>query len=102
MENAVYAFQIEGTPVECKAFGHGHINFTLRVRTDTGAEYVLQRINQYVFKDPVRLMANVGSVTAYLKERSATPGPRFIFCRRRMGSSTMWTRRGNTGGCMTL
>ena len=73
MENAVYAFQIEGTPVECKAFGHGHINFTLRVRTDTGAEYVLQRINQYVFKDPVRLMANVGSVTAYLKERVSDP-----------------------------
>ena len=73
MENAVYAFLIEGTPVECKAFGHGHINFTLRVRTDTGAEYVLQRINQYVFKDPVRLMANVGSVTAYLKERVSDP-----------------------------
>ena len=73
MENAVFAFQLEGTPVECKVFGHGHINFTLRVKTDTGAEYVLQRINQYVFKDPVRLMANVGAVTAYLKERVSDP-----------------------------
>lgn len=75
--------------------------FTLRVKTDTGAEYVLQRINQYVFKDPVRLMANVGAVTAYLKERSATPGRRSIFFLRRMESSTMWMRRGSIGGCMT-
>ena len=73
MENAVFAFQIQGTPVECKVFGHGHINFTLRVKTDTGAEYVLQRINQYVFKDPARLMDNVGAVTAYLKERVSDP-----------------------------
>ena len=53
MEKAVFAFQIDGTPVECKVFGHGHINYTLRVKTDTGAEYVLQLINKYVFKDPV-------------------------------------------------
>ena len=101
MENAVFAFQLEGTPVECKVFGHGHINFTLRVKTDTGAEYVLQRINQYVFKDPVRLMANVGAVTAYLKERVSDPGRRSIFFLRRMESSTMWMRRGSIGGCMT-
>lgn len=73
MENAVYAFQIDGVPVECEIFGHGHINYTLRVRTDTGAEYVLQQINKYVFKDPVRLMDNVSSVTAYLRERVSDP-----------------------------
>lgn len=73
MEKAVFAFQLEGIPVECKVFGHGHINFTLRVKTDTGAEYVLQQINTYVFKDPVRLMNNVGSVTAYLRERVQDP-----------------------------
>ncbi len=73
MEKAVFAFQIDGTPVECKVFGHGHINYTLRVKTDTGAEYVLQQINKYVFKDPVRLMENVGSVTAYLRERVSDP-----------------------------
>ncbi|MGM9640406.1 MAG: phosphotransferase enzyme family protein [Faecousia sp.] len=73
MENAVFAFQIDGTPVECEIFGHGHINLTFRIRTDTGAEYVLQQINTYVFKDPVRLMDNVGSVTAYLSRRVSDP-----------------------------
>lgn len=73
MEKAVFAFQIDGTPIECSVFGHGHINHTLKVVTDTGAEYVLQQINKYVFKDPVSLMQNVGAVTAYLRERVTDP-----------------------------
>lgn len=73
MENAAFAFVLDGTPVQCTVFGHGHINFTLRVKTDTGADYVLQKINKYVFKDPVRLMDNAGSVTAYLRERVEDP-----------------------------
>lgn len=85
MEKAVFAFQLEGTPVECKVFGHGHINFTLRVKTDTGAEYVLQQINTYVFKDPVRLMNNVGSVTAYLRERVQDPRAALHFLPTRDG-----------------
>ena len=73
MEKAIYGFQFDGTPVECHEFGHGHINYTLRIKTDTGAEYILQRINKYVFKDPAQLMSNVGSVTAYLRERVTDP-----------------------------
>lgn len=85
MEKAVFAFPLVGKPVECKVFGHGHINFTLRVKTDAGAEYVLQRINRYVFKDPERLMANVGSVTAYLKARVTDPRAALHFLPARDG-----------------
>lgn len=70
MEKAVFGFQIQGNPVTCEIFGHGHINYTLRICTDTGAQYILQKINQYVFKDPVRLMENVGAVSAYLQAHS--------------------------------
>lgn len=73
IEKAVYAFKLNGEPVSCEIFGHGHINHTLKVMTDAGAEYVLQRINKYVFKDPVRLMANVSAVTEYLRERVEDP-----------------------------
>lgn len=73
MENVVYAFQLDGNPVECDVFGHGHINYTLRVKTDTGADYVLQRINTYVFRRPVELMENVGAVTAFIREHSEDP-----------------------------
>ena len=66
---AAYAFKMNGEPVSCENFGHGHINSTFKVATDTGAEYILQRINKYVFKDPVRLMGNISAVTEYLRER---------------------------------
>ena len=69
MEKAAYAFQMDGQPVSCHAFGSGHINDTLKVTTDTGREYVLQRINKYVFKDPVGVMNNAGAVTDYIRQR---------------------------------
>ena len=73
MEHAVYAFCLEGTPVRCEAFGHGHINSTFKIDTDLGAEYVLQRINTYVFKDPVGLMNNAGAITDFIRERVDDP-----------------------------
>ena len=62
------AFCLDGTKIACEEFGHGHINHTLKVTTDTGSEYILQRINKYVFQNPIRLMKNVSSVTEYLQK----------------------------------
>ena len=69
IEQSVYAFRIDGKPVSCEELSQGHINQTLKITTDTGAEYVLQKINKYVFRDPIRLMANVSAVTDYLRKR---------------------------------
>ena len=69
IEKSAYAFRLDGKPTTCEVFGHGHINHTLKLTTDTGAEYVLQKINTYVFKDPVRLMENVSAVTDFLRAR---------------------------------
>ena len=73
MEKAVYAFRIQGHPVKCTPFGHGHINSTFKIDTDEGAEYVLQRINTYVFKDPVGLMNNAGAITDFIRQRVEDP-----------------------------
>ena len=73
MEKAVYAFRIQGQPVKCTPFGHGHINSTFKIDTDEGAEYVLQRINTYVFKDPVGLMNNAGAITDFIRQRVEDP-----------------------------
>ena len=73
IEKIAQAFQMDGQPISCKEFGSGHINYTVKVLSDTGSEYVLQRINKYVFKDPVRLMENVSSVTDFLRERVEDP-----------------------------
>ena len=73
IEKIATSFRIQGAPVSCQEFGSGHINYTIKVITDAGCEYVLQRINKYVFKDPVRLMENVGSVTDFLRSRVEDP-----------------------------
>ena len=73
MEKAAFAFRTEGTPVAVRTLGHGHINKTMLVTTDAGREYVLQKINTYVFKDPVGLMNNAGSVTDYIRRKGNDP-----------------------------
>ena len=67
-ESIVRAFKVKGDPISCKPFGSGHINHTLKIVTDAGAEYVLQRINKHVFKNPEQLMENLAAVTKYLRK----------------------------------
>ncbi len=73
MQKSINYFQVEGKPVECRAFGHGHINYTYKVTTDIGKEYILQRINKNVFKDPESLMENVSEVSRFMSERVEDP-----------------------------
>ena len=73
IEKAVYAFRIHGQPVSCLNFGHGHINHTFKITTDSGREYILQKINKYVFKDPMKVMINASAVTNYIRERTDDP-----------------------------
>ena len=68
-----YAFRVDGQPLSCDEFGHGHINGTYKLITDTGAQYILQQINKYVFKDPVKVMANASAVTNYLLKKTGDP-----------------------------
>ena len=73
IEKAAFAFRITGKPVSCISFGHGHINHTYLVTTDTDNAYILQKINKYVFKDPVKVMANASAVTNYIRQRASDP-----------------------------
>ena len=73
LPSAVFAFQTVGTPVSCREFGSGHINTTLKVETDAGRTYILQRINQYVFQKPVELMENAQAITEHLRKKDSDP-----------------------------
>ena len=73
IRNAAFAFQTNGDPVSWQEFGQGHINQTLKLTTDTGAEYILQRINQYVFHNPVQLMENACAITDFLRHKDPDP-----------------------------
>ena len=67
------AFAINGNAIKSEKFGSGHINETLKILTDTGFTYVLQRINHYVFKEPVKVMENISRVTGYLLDQTGDP-----------------------------
>ena len=105
MEHAVYAFCLQGEPVRCLPFGHGHINSTFKIETDQGFEYVLQRINTYVFKDPVGLMNNAGAITDYIRARVDDPRSALHFLTTKDGkfyyedeNGEFWRMYGFVGG----
>jgi aminoglycoside phosphotransferase (APT) family kinase protein len=54
-------------------FGNGHINQTYLMADATGCQYILQKINKRVFKDPVALMRNIQAVTAHQREKASHP-----------------------------
>ncbi len=65
-------FRINGDVLNIKKLDTGHINGTYKVTVEEyGKEqlYIVQRINRYVFKDPVSLMNNVISVTEFIKNK---------------------------------
>lgn len=64
--NACRGFFPNGTIDEIEQIHNGHINLTYRVRID-GRDYILQRINTDIFKDPDGLISNIAFVTEYLR-----------------------------------
>ena len=62
-------FCLDGQPVRCEPYGNGHINRTYLAETDRGHRYILQRVNDEIFKDVPGLMRNIAAVTGYLRER---------------------------------
>ena len=63
------AFQLEGAAASCVPYGSGHINATYLVKTDADHAYILQKINDSIFRDVAGLMENIQSVTAHLSPR---------------------------------
>lgn len=72
-DKAIYdifsTFSVEAKMVSARPFGSGHINDTYRVTTDAGKNYLLQKINHFVFKDVPGLMNNIVHVTRHLEQK---------------------------------
>jgi len=70
-------FSAEGSFLSGRSFGPGHIHDTYRIETAENHcdDYILQRLNNNVFKDIPRLQHNMERVTAHLRSKlSAIPG----------------------------
>ena len=62
-------FRMHGLFVSAEPYGTGHINDTNKVTFDqsgTRVNYIFQRINSNVFKDPAAVMKNFSRVCAHL------------------------------------
>jgi Ser/Thr protein kinase RdoA (MazF antagonist) len=63
-------FQLDGAFVSADRYGSGHINDTYRISATGDTRFILQRINQHVFRDPAALMENIRRVTDHLQAKS--------------------------------
>ena len=63
-------FDLDSQVVDCKRYGQGHINKTYVVLTRSGHRYILQKINNSVFKNVDALMDNIDAITTYLSENT--------------------------------
>ena len=69
MKEAIYHFPVEGKPLYCEQIKSGHINETYLITTDTGARYILQWINRYVFPNVDAIMNNMSAISQFLREK---------------------------------
>ena len=67
-------FALEGGVVAVEPLGNGLINDTLLVRTDGPSDYVLQRINNAIFKDVDLLQRNIDLVTSHIRRKLLAAG----------------------------
>lgn len=66
LQQVMACFPTEGKAVSFEVIKSGHINLTWLVTTDTGARYILQRINRYVFPNVDAVMDNVSRISDFL------------------------------------
>ncbi len=72
LPSAISAYDFDADVVGAVPYGHGHVNNTFCVYTQTEkgecVRYILQRISEKAFKNPAQLMENICGVTDYLRE----------------------------------
>ena len=72
-------FRLPGELTGYRLLPGGHINMTCSAALSNGREtrtYLVQRVNRYVFQDPVGLMRNIDRITGHILDKeSAAEGP---------------------------
>ena len=78
LENIANRFAIQGEVKEIKPLGNGLINDTYKITTDGPTAYVLQRVNNSIFKDVDLLQHNIDCATAHIRGESRYSSPTHI------------------------
>lgn len=77
LQIAIESFCFDGEIISYERYGHGHINdtFLVKCKNNNGIKrYILQRINHEIFTEPEKLLANIESITKFLKLKIAENG----------------------------
>jgi len=71
LKNIFEQFKAEGTYLTGEPYGSGHIHDTFRIKTAEADrdDYILQRLNNKIFKNIPELQNNIERVTVHLKEK---------------------------------
>ena len=87
--------------LECNPFGSGHINSTYKVICENKT-YVLQRINTVAFKEPEKIMQNIGKITEFLKTRAKEDTKFLNFLQSKSGDFYYKSENGEFWRCYEL
>ncbi len=74
LETIGEAFAMSGGYRSALPHGTGHIHDTYLVTRDNGRRYLLQRINERVFREPEAVMRNISIVTGHIRRTLAARG----------------------------
>lgn len=77
IEQIISNYKISGDFIEAKPFGNGHINETFLVSFNQAGfktEYILRKINKYVFKNPEIVVANSVNVINHITKKMRKAG----------------------------
>ena len=88
-------FCLDSAVKSCTRYGSGHINQTYVVECESDSRYILQRINNHVFKDVSGLMENMTAVTEYLRSQIDDPR-RVLHVIRTVDGGTYYAHEDNT------
>ena len=90
---------VEGKIISCDVIKSGHINDTFKIttRSEKGdCEYIVQQINTYVFKKPVKMMDNISRVTSHISAKVGDERDRMVlnFLKNEKGESCFFDNVG--------
>ncbi len=74
LANVAARFGVKATPDDIRPLGNGLINDTYIATADDGKRYVMQRINNTIFKDVDLLQHNIDCVTAHIRRKLKEAG----------------------------
>ena len=81
-------FGVTGEIVGVSIMTSGHINSTFKVDVDDNGKmksYIIQKVNDYVFKKPEELMENIINVTDFIAKKTGSSSKTLKFLKTKYG-----------------